>query len=217
MNKSATRLILTVVAAACAAGLFVGSLKLPVWHLKMEAPQYQGQEALQVHVYPGSMSGDLREIKVLNHYIGVKIPDELPQLHWLPAALWAAAALGVGACFVPRFYRARALVGVAVLLSASMLFAAGQAQYQMHEIGHARDRHAPLKGVHDFTPPLLGSVKVANFHITASLGAGALLIGAGIVLQFGAGFVCRQRRQAPAARRAAPPPRLHYAFQAAGI
>jgi hypothetical protein len=188
MNKAT----LPLLAALAAAGLFVGSLKLPVWHLKMESPQYQGNEALKVRVYPGSMQGDLREITVLNKYIGVRIPEKLPELRWLPLALLAGAALGLGALALPRARRTWVLFGTAALVSVVMLTSAGMAQAQMHRIGHDRNPHAALTGVPDFTPPILGRVKVANFEITTSLGSGAWLIAAGIVLQIGAGLLIRR-------------------------
>ena len=196
MNKCALRTGFALLAVLAAAGLLAGSLSLPVWHLKLEAPQYQGKEALQVHVYPGSMQGDLREISVLNKYIGVRIPNNLPQLRWLPIALLAAAALGLGALALPRVIRSRALFTIASLLAVAVLISAAMAQWQMHRIGHDRDPHAALKGVPSFTPPILGRVKVANFEITTRLGSGALLIAAGILLQIGAGMASRRPQSA---------------------
>ena len=52
-----------------------------------------------------------------------------------------------------------------------MLISAAMAQWQMHRIGHDRDPHAALKGVGNFTPPILGRVKVANFEITTGFGS----------------------------------------------
>ena len=121
MSKANLRAALPFLATIAAAALFITSLKLPVWHLKMESPQYQGNEALRVHVYPGSMRGDLREISVLNKYIGVRIPAALPQLRWLPMALLAAAVLGLGALALPRAVRPRGFFAIATLLSLMML------------------------------------------------------------------------------------------------
>jgi len=184
-------LVATLIAAFTAAALFVASLKLPVWHLKMEAPQYQGTEALRVRVYPGSMRGDLREITVLNKYIGVRIPEHLPQLRWLPSSLVIAAGLGLAAFGLPGAARWRLLLSAAALVSLVMLASAVAAQWQMHRIGHERDPHAALKGVPNFTPPLLGRVKVANFEITTGLGLGAGLLATGIALQVLAGLAAR--------------------------
>jgi copper chaperone NosL len=199
MSKSTLRTVLTFVGPVAAAALFVTSLSLPLWQLKMEAPQYQDAEALRVSVYPGSMRGDLREISVLNKYIGVHIPENLPELRWLPVALLAGAVLGVGALALKGNARQRSMFGVAALLSLVLLASAATAQWQMHRIGHQRDPHPALKGVGNFTPPILGRVKVANFTITTWLGAGAFLIGAGILLQIGSGMLCRSAK--PIGRR----------------
>ncbi len=188
MNKVMRKSSGVIGACVAAAALFVVSLQLPVWHLKMEAPQYQDKEALRVRVYPGHMAGDLREIRVLNQYVGVHIPEHLPELRWLPLALLAAAGLGIVASVLPGKLRPFSLFGVAAALAVTMLASATFAQWQMHQIGHRRNHHAALKGVPDFTPPLLGSVKIANFEITAGLGTGALLIAAGIALQMGASW-----------------------------
>ncbi len=193
-------------AAAIAAALFLFSLKLPVWHLKMESPQYQKEEALRVRVYPGHMAGDLREIRVLNQYIGVHIPENLPQLRWLPIALVAAAAAGLAGSLAGRAFRSRALLASTVLVSLIMLGSAALAQKQMHDIGHHRDQHTILRGIHDFTPPLLGSVKVANFELTAGLGIGAVVIAGGIALQLGAAWMSRRRQPAGSLRTKTAPP-----------
>jgi copper chaperone NosL len=195
MSKIKVRTLVTCIAAFGAAVLFVASLKVPVWQLKMEAPQYQDNEALRVHVFAGSMSGDLREIKVLNRYIGVRIPEHLPQWSWLPASLLAAGGLGLAALVLPGKARSRSLIGIVALLGVVMAFSAGLAQWQMHQIGHDRDPHAPLKDVHNFTAPLLGRVKVANFVITTSLDRGAWMIGAGMLLQVGGAMTALKLRR----------------------
>ena len=64
------------------------------------------------------MRGDLREISVLNKYIGVRIPEHLPQLRWLPVALLAAARLwGWLFSLCPVLSAPAALFVIAALLS----------------------------------------------------------------------------------------------------
>jgi hypothetical protein len=191
MNKR--RFIFSIATALVASGLLVASLRLPLWHMRMEAPQYRDQEALKVVVLPGSLRGDLNEIKVLNKYIGVTIPDRLPQTEWLPAALCLGAALGMIGAFLPLRWRRFAAFGVAAALSATMLIAAGQAQLQMYRIGHDRNRHAALKGVADFTPPLLGNRKLAQFELESSFGPGAFTIMAAVALYAAIGFTSRDK------------------------
>ena len=187
------RTILTISFAVIAASLLVASLKLPLWHMRMEAPQYRDEEALRVNVFAGSMNGDLGEITVLNKYIGVHIPEVLPQSKWLPLTLMLAAGLGIFASLLPRIARRGALLLVSIGLAGAVTCAVAQAKQQMHDIGHKRDAKTTLAGVRDFDPPFLGKAKIAQFTVNSWLGTGAYCIGAAITLQLGAAFVSRRR------------------------
>lgn len=170
--------------SAVAGVLLLTSLAMPLWQMKMEAPQYKDEDRLQVTIFPSRMAGDLDEIRVLNQYIGVHVPDQLPQLRWLPVALAAAAAMMLAAALLPRtFARKTALASMAIVLIA-LSASAGMAQWQMHQIGHDREQKTALVGVDNFTPPLLGQLKVANFQLKSQLGFGAYLLGAAVALQF---------------------------------
>jgi len=173
---------LGIVLVLAAAALLLAALKLPLWQMRMEAPQYRGDEALRVIIYPNVMRGDLRELTVLNHYIGVHVPETLPQFRWLPLTLLAAAVAGALALFLPAPARRWAKVGIPVALTLALLSATVQAQLQMREIGHKRDPKAALTGVKDFTPPLLGTRKIAQFEVSSRLGLGGYFAGAAIVL-----------------------------------
>jgi hypothetical protein len=180
-----------------AAALLLLSLKYPLWQMHLEAPQYRGSEALHVAVNPNGLRGDLRELAVLNQYIGVHVPSTLPQFKWLPATLVAGALLGIGAGLVPLGIRRQALLAAALALAAALGTAALQAHSQIYEIGHHRDAHAPLAGVQDFTPPLLGTARIAQFDVSSRLGFGAWLIGAGLALQLGAAASTNPRSASP--------------------
>lgn len=182
------RLIFAVATALVAGGLLAISLRLPLWHMRMEAPQYRGPEALKVVVLPGALRGDINEIKTLNQYIGVSVPDKLPQTQWLPAAICGLAILGLVVAFLPSGVRRHAAFGVAVLLTGTMLLAAGQAKLQMYHIGHDRNRHAALAGVPDFTAPLLGDRKLAQFELESRLGYGSFAIAGAVALYLAMAF-----------------------------
>jgi copper chaperone NosL len=185
------RIGVSLLLTSMAAALLLFSITQPMWKMRMVSPQYQDEEALDVVVYPREMRGDLGEIDVLNQYIGVHVPKTLPQFNWLPGALMAAAITGVAGALLPRLWRKRALVAVPVLLSLALAGAAAQAQKQMHDIGHNRDEKTTMARTKDFTPPLLGTTKLANFTLTASLGTGAYMIGLAVILQLGAAWVNR--------------------------
>lgn len=199
------RRALVIILALLAAGCLVGATKLPLWKMRMEAPQYRDEEALKVQVFAGSMKGDLREIRVLNQYIGVHIPEVLPQSRWLPTTLFAAAVLGVLATAFPGTVRRTALIVVALGLAAAVTVAVVQAKQQMHDIGHKRDTHTKLARVRDFDPPFLGTAKVAQFTLTSTFGSGAYLIGGALALQISAALAsARPCRACHCARKLYP-------------
>jgi len=176
-----------------AAALLLVSLKLPLWQMRMQAPQYRDEEALKIAVHPSAFRGDMRELAVLDRYIGVHIPPSLPQFKWLPGTLIAGAILGLIAVLLPLVIRRRALIVVVISLAAALAVAAVQAMTQMHDIGHNRDQHTILVGVKDFTPPFLGTTKIAQFEVSSRFGWGAWLIGAALALQLGAAWTSKQR------------------------
>lgn len=181
--------IARIVSVFSAAGLLLASLTLPLWQMRLEAPQYRDEEALRVAVHPNALHGDLRELAVLNQYIGVHVPTSLSQFKWLPEALIASALLGLVAACLPQMIRRRALVIVVLALITALGVAAVQAGFQMHDIGHHRDSRTIMLGVKDFTPPFLGSKKIAQFEVTSRFGTGAWLIGGALFLQLAAAWL----------------------------
>lgn len=159
----------------------------------MDAPQYQGDEALKVFVYPAKMTGDLDEIVHIQQYVGISIPKTLPQLQWLPKIFVGAAIVGLIAAFLPLVARRRTLIATSIAICLALGISAGMAQWQMYKIGHERTR-APLARVQSFTTPLLGDVKFANFHIKSRLGWGSALIGAAVLLQLLGARLSRPQR-----------------------
>lgn len=186
-----------ILLSAVAAGLLLLSLKLPIWKMRMEAPQYQDEEALDVMVYPNALRGDMDELKVLNSYIGVHVPDTLPQTRWLPGVLVAAGIGGILAAFLPRRFRKPALIIVPSVLAVALMAAAIQAQWQMHEIGTNRDEKTTLIGVKDFTTPLIGRTRIAQFTITSYLSWGSLAIAASIGLLWAGAWLSRTPKREP--------------------
>jgi len=190
---------LTVIAFAfVASALLLISLKLPLWQMRLEAPQYRDEEALRVSVHPNAMYGDLRELSVLNRYIGVHVPSALPQFRCLPAAITAGAVLVLCAAFMPLRMRRLSLIVSGLVLVGALATAVVQAKSQIYKIGHDRDQHTPLVGVKDFTPPFLGTAKIAQFEVSSRFGLGAWLIGVALALQFGAAWLSGHRGAAVA-------------------
>ena len=157
---------------AAAAGLLVVALRGPLWYTRMESPQYRGEEALQVVVYADRIDGDLREIGTLNKYIGVRMPEHFPELR---ATSWVLGFLLVLALVVlasPSAVRQKAAVALFALMLLALAGGGVLLQNRLHQLGHERD-HSIMVGVSDFSPPVFGTAKIANFTVRAGLEYGA--------------------------------------------
>jgi copper chaperone NosL len=155
-----------------AAMLLVGALLLPLWSTRMVAPQYQGTEALEVHVYAGRVTGDIHEIELLNQYVGVHLPLDTPELKATPWILGMLVAVALASVIVPSQARMKIVAMLLILMLAVAIGGAVLLQYRLFQMGHARSPSIMAR-VPDFTPPILGSKKIANFTVYMTLGAGA--------------------------------------------
>lgn len=165
-----------------AASLAAGALVLPLWGFAMTAPQYP-DETLHLQVARVGITGDVHEITSLQQYIGVHFPTDLPELVWstraiagLSGLLFIAAFAGSGA--IARWYRTGCAAAAVVLVVVS----AGVVQNRLYRVGHERDPQAPLRSMRNFTPPLIGPVKVGNFTVWSFPHAGAVFLLAATVL-----------------------------------
>ena len=185
-----------------AAAMTAAALALPLWGFAMSAPQYPG-ETLHLQVTRAGIVGDVHEVETLQHYIGVQFPTDLPELPWVTRAILGVAALLLLAVFVPgnalgRAYRALCALAIAALLIASAVVV----QARLYRVGHERNPNAPIRAVRDFTPPLVGPVKVGNFTVWSFPHAGAaLLLTASMLSVVG---VRRRSARTTRARHAAP-------------
>jgi copper chaperone NosL len=165
-----------------AAALVAAALAFPLWGFAMAAPQYP-DETLHLQVTRTGIGGDVHEVSTLQHFIGVRFPTELPELRWATGAIIALAALLLAAAFTGanrfgRVYRVLCAVALLIFLTA----AAGVVQTRLYQVGHERDPSAPMRSLHDFTPPLVGPVKVGNFTVWSFPHIGGVLLAAAAVL-----------------------------------
>ena len=148
-----------------AAALTAAALFLPLWGMRMSAPQYPG-ESLHLRITPGGVVGDVHEVQTLQKFIGLKFPTEVGELRWLPPVFTMLALLFAAAALLPggrlnRALRTAVITLHLLLLAASFAFL----QWQLYAVGHTRDPHAPIRGMKDFTPLALGPTKLGNFTI----------------------------------------------------
>ena len=165
-----------------AAALTAAALAVPLWGFAMSAPQYP-DETLHLRVARAGIAGDVHEVETLQHYIGVRFPTDLPELTWAVRAIAClAVALGLAAFAgngrAGRRYRAGCAVAVVGFIVASAV----AVQARLYKVGHERDPRAPIRAVRDFTPPIVGPVKVGNFTVWSFPHVGAVLLLSAAVL-----------------------------------
>ena len=165
-----------------AATLVAAALALPLWGFAMSAPQYP-DETLHLQVARAGIVGDVHEVTTLQQYIGVRFPTQLPELQWAVRGIFALTALLLVAAFVGgghvgHIYR----VGCAVALVAFIAVSAAAVQARLYQVGHDRDPNAPIRAVRNFTPPLVGPVKVGNFTVWSFPHLGGVMLVAAALL-----------------------------------
>lgn len=182
------------------------SFWFPLWRIEMFAPQYPNGLSLDIYSYqlvPGHGGSDLREINILNHYIGMRHISraELRDLDWMPFALGGLLLLALR---VAAIGTVRSLIDLVVVSGYISLFAFSRFVYTLYSFGHDLDPKAPIK-VEPFMPPVIGSKKIANFTSYSFPSLGSILIGvfvAGIcttlALELRRGYVASRARGAAA-------------------
>jgi len=165
-----------------AAVLVFSAVWLPYWGFHMSAPQYP-DESLQLRISRSGIQGDVHEVKTLQQYIGVKFPEQIPELAWLPQAMIALAIVIAVSAFGEPGWRGGIFRWTSVVLFAALLgFSASIVQRRLYAVGHERDRHAPITAVKDFTPRLIGPTKVGNFTVWSFPHIGGIALAAAAAL-----------------------------------
>ena len=150
----------------------------PLWRISMVAPQYPQGLSMDVYAYKlagGNDGQDIKEINVLNHYIGMHKLDATASadLDWIPFALGGMALL---AFRVAALGTVRDLIDMVVVTGYVSLFAFGRFLYRLWVFGHDLDPHAPMK-VKPFMPVVIGHRTVANFETYSYPQLGSFLLG----------------------------------------
>ncbi len=149
----------------------------PLWRISMVAPQYP--DGLSMDIYPHTVIGghdnkDIREINILNHYIGMLPIDRthLTDLDWMPFALGGLALFTLR---VAAIGNVRSLVDLFVLTTYVCSFAFVRFAYKLYTYGHDLNPDAPVK-VPGFMPALFGTKQIANFTTSSFPQLGTLFI-----------------------------------------
>ena len=168
--------------AACAGALFAASFFAPWWSFKLYAPQYPGGLTLVISLT--GMGGDVHEIDLLNHYIGMAHLAEAAPLERRLAG-WGVAAICVVtvALLATSGRKLNRLVAIPAF-AFPLVFLADSFGW-LYRFGHELSPRAPIK-LGAFTPEMFGNGKIGQFETFAQPSYGFWLAIAGVALAAGA-------------------------------
>lgn len=154
--KPGSRIIVALGTLALTSAYFV-----PLWQILMWAPQYP--EGLTMKIWINTLSGDVRTISALNHYIGmrhIKV-DMFPEFGYMIYILGFIIAFGLLTALVNR---RSVLLGYMLLLLAAGITALIDFYMWGYDYGHNLNPNAPIiiPGM-AYQPPLIGTKILLNF------------------------------------------------------
>lgn len=171
----------------------------PLWKLTLFAPQYQNGLRLQIYSWKldgGNNGQDIREVNVLNHYIGMRDLDSssFTEFRWIPFVVGALGLLLLRTAVLGRMGH---LVDVVVLFFYFSLFSLWSFAYKLWVWGHDLAPTAAVR-VSGFMPPMFGYKKIANFEVYSYPEMGSYALGVvGALLSLAVFVAWRQRQPGP--------------------
>jgi copper chaperone NosL len=202
---------------ALAALLLAPAFLLPLWSIRMVAPQYSDGLGMFIGLRDiwGHRPHDIQNINILNHYIGMMPiePDRVEVLRIMP---WAVLFL-IGSGLVVALVGRRRLV-YGWLAAFAALGSAGLYEFYrwQHMYGHNLDPMAPIKvpGM-TYQPPFIGSKTLLNITASSYPSWGTLFIALSFALGVTALFWGRWRTFGRAVVTTRPALRLRHALSPA--
>ncbi len=157
MTKLNQRSRILILVASLLLGL---SFLFPLWQIEIWAPQYP--EGLFMQIWTSKIAGDVRNINILNHYIGMHAitPTDIPELSYFPKIFAGLLLFGLLTAIVGRRILHYLWTGglVAFALWALHDFWAWEYRY-----GHDLNPNAAIKmDDMNYQPPLIGSKELLN-------------------------------------------------------
>jgi hypothetical protein len=181
----------------------------PLWNLTMFAPQYP--EGLRLDIYSYTLAGgnggqDVKEINVLNHYIGMRdlANESFSEFQWMPFVIGA-----IGLLLLRAFVHGtvEALLDGTMVFMYFGVFSAWSFGYKLYQYGHELAPDAAIR-VDPFMPPMFGYRQIANFEVYSYPRAGTYaMVGSIVLLLLALALAWRHHRRAGRSDAIASPAR----------
>jgi copper chaperone NosL len=146
---------------AIASLLMISAYFVPLWQILMWAPQYP--EGLEMDIWINTITGDVKVISALNHYIGMKhIEVEMfPEFGYMIYIVGFLIGFGLSAALINKRFM---LWVFSLLLIATAVAALVDFWLWGYDYGHNLDPTAAISipGM-SYQPPLIGTKQLLNF------------------------------------------------------
>ncbi len=172
---------ITRIAVGLSALSLISAYFVPLWQILMWAPQYP--EGLEMKIWINTLTGDVKTISALNHYIGMKTIEVsmFPEFSYMIYLVGTIIAIGLLAAIINKRIMLLAYLTTILLAGVGALI---DFYLWGYDYGHNLNPEAPIKieGM-SYQPPLIGTKVLLNF--TAFSGpdiGGWVFIGVGVLL-----------------------------------
>lgn len=159
MNQSlntVNRILVGLCALALASAYFT-----PLWQILMWAPQYP--EGLEMKIWINNLTGNVKIISALNHYIGMRTIEVsmFPEFKYMIYIVGVIIAIDLITVLINKRW---ALLTFFIFLGAAGLWALIDFYLWGYDYGHNLNPDAPIKvpGM-TYQPPLIGTKQLLNF------------------------------------------------------
>lgn len=167
---------------------------LPLWKITLNAPQYPTPLGINIYInkLAGVHDGDIQNIDLLNHYIGMdNLPKEMKEFVIFPAVVLGLSILGLLFGFAGKknlylfWFILIGLLGIAGFYDFYVW---------LYDYGHNLDPRAAIKIPGQmYQPPIFGTKHIMNFKVDSYPAIGAYFMFTGILLSFAAYLTDRKK------------------------
>lgn len=146
---------------AISALMLISAYFIPLWQILMWAPQYP--EGLEMKIWIDNITGDVKIISALNHYIGMRHIEVsmFPEFGYMIYIVGVVIAFGLLVSIINRRFM---LIAYAVLLITCGIAALVDFYLWGYDYGHNLDPTAAIvvPGM-AYQPPVIGTKQLLNF------------------------------------------------------
>ncbi|MBS1650852.1 MAG: hypothetical protein JSU07_02465 [Bacteroidetes bacterium] len=173
--------ILTKILLIASFGLLIYSVRVPIWQIDLNAPQYP--EGLNLKIHADKLGGDVDIINGLNHYIGMKTLHEKDFIEFtiLKYIIYFFAVFALIAALIGRKKIVYILFFSFVAFGVIAMIDFWRWEYNY---GHDLDPHAAIivPGM-AYQPPLIGFKQLLNFGAYSVPDTGGwLFVSSGVLM-----------------------------------